>query len=125
MASWKDKIDLSLKDHLERQIRETHNNKEAITSSKDPKITQLWIAVANLSREIFEINLRLKYLERAMRDMSKIQRSEVMETRKPENNVKEVLERVLAGNKAKRKVTKKKTTKKKITKKKPKKSKKK
>ena len=57
--------------------------------------------------------------------MSKIQRSEVMETRKPENNVKEVLERVLAGNKAKRKVTKKKTTKKKITKKKPKKSKKK
>ena len=125
MDNWKDKIDLGLKDHLERQIKETHNNKEAILSSNDPKVTQLWIAVANLSREIFEINLRLKYLERAMRDMSKIQRSEVMETRKPENNVKEVLERVLAGNKAKRKVTKKKTTKKKITKKKPKKTKKK
>ena len=121
MDNWKDKIDLGLKDHLERQIKETHNNKEAILSSNDPKVTQLWIAVANLSREIFEINLRLRYLERAMRDMSKVQRSEIIETRKPENNVKEILERVLSG----KKVTKKEVTKNKTIKKKSNKSKKK
>ena len=118
MANWQDKIELSLKDHLKRQIDETHNSKEAMLTSDNPKLTQLWIAIANLSREIFEVNLRLKYLERAMRDMSKVQRTRVMETRKPSEEIEKALKAVLAGKK-------KKITKNKTIKKKPKKTKKK
>ena len=113
MANWQDKIDLSLKDHLKRQIDETHNSKEAMLSSDNPKLTQLWIAIANLSREIFEVNLRLKYLERAMRDMSKEQRTTIMETRKPSEEIEKALKTILKG--------KKKPVQKKATKKKPKK----
>ena len=112
MANWKDKIDLSLKDHLERQLRETHENKEAILSSKDPKITQLWIAIANLSREIFEITLRLKYLERAMRDISKPKQSQTEEKTNPD--IKKAMKKILTGKNTKKKKTikKKKKTKK-------------
>ncbi|MBU1246124.1 MAG: hypothetical protein ABIJ20_04360 [Nanoarchaeota archaeon] len=118
MANWQDKIDLSLKDHLKRQIDETHNSKEAMLSSDNPKLTQLWIAIANLSREIFEVNLRLKYLERAMRDMSRVERTTVVETRKPSEEIEKALKLVLAG---KKKTPDKKTVKKKTTKKKTKK----
>ena len=69
--TWRNKVDPIIKDHLEIQIKEASKNKKAIVSSGDPKIAQLWIAIANLSRQNFDLSLRVKYMERALREALK------------------------------------------------------
>ncbi len=65
---WRMKLEDSLRKHLELQIRETYKQKNAYESSKNPSNAQLWISIANLSRQIFEMNLRMNVLERALKD---------------------------------------------------------
>ena len=66
--SWRDSIDKTIKQHLEVQIKESIKQKEAINKSKSPSNAQLWVAIANLSRQIFELEMKSKYLEAALRD---------------------------------------------------------
>ena len=71
MANWRNFVDKSLKDHLEFQIKESSKHSPAYKQSKNPSDAQLWIAVANLSREIFDLNLKVKFLEKVLQDMNK------------------------------------------------------
>ena len=64
---WRNKVDKGLKPHLERQIKEISKFKDEILNSKDPRYLQLWYAVGNLSREIFDLNLKVKFLESALK----------------------------------------------------------
>jgi len=68
---WREKIDKIIKPHVEHQIKEASKERGAYLSADDPKNAQLWVAVGNLSKQIFELNLRLNYLERALRDIGK------------------------------------------------------
>lgn len=65
---WREKVDPILKHHLEKEIQETSLCKEAYTQAKDPSHAQLWCAISNLSKKIFDLNLKLTYLERALKD---------------------------------------------------------
>ena len=66
--TWRDKVDPIIKHHLEKEIQESNSCKEAYTEAKDSGKAQLWCAVANLSKKIFDLNLKLTYLERALKD---------------------------------------------------------
>ncbi len=77
--SWRDKVDLSIKDHLEIQVAESAKHIEAYKEAVDPANAQLWCALANLSKQIFELNLRLKYLENSVKGSSQKGRSEIQE----------------------------------------------
>lgn len=66
--SWRKDIDPMVKDHLEAQIKETARYKKSYEKAKNKADAQLWIAVANLSRQLFNLNLKLNYLERALKD---------------------------------------------------------
>nr|MBI4156926.1 hypothetical protein [Candidatus Woesearchaeota archaeon] len=66
--NWKDKIDNVVKEHLDLQIRKTYDQEEAFNKADNKANAQLWIAIANLSREIFELNLKLKYLEKKQKN---------------------------------------------------------
>ena len=68
--SWRDKIDPSIKSHLELQIRETTRHKPAYSLAKDKAVSQLWCAIANLSKQNFDLNLKIKFLENALRELS-------------------------------------------------------
>ncbi|MDD5331659.1 MAG: hypothetical protein PHE43_02460 [Candidatus Nanoarchaeia archaeon] len=72
--SWREKIDPILRFHLEKQIEESYKQKEAFKSSKNPDIAQLWCAVASLSKENFDLNLKIKYLESLIKDNIKIKK---------------------------------------------------
>jgi len=61
--NWKENLDPIIRQHLERQIGETVKYKTTYNISSNPGNAQLWIAIANLSKELFEISLRLKHLE--------------------------------------------------------------
>ena len=56
---WRKVLHPTLKPHLEHQIRETFKHRKVIRRAEDPKSAQLWIAVANLTRDIYEIKQKL------------------------------------------------------------------
>lgn len=66
---WRKNIDLSIKDHLEAQINEAAKHRKAYGLAKKPANAQLWCAIANLSKQIFDLHLKLNYLERVLKDL--------------------------------------------------------
>lgn len=57
---WRKVLHPSLKPHLEHQIRETFKHRKVIRRSNDPMNAQLWVAIANLTKEINEIKTQLR-----------------------------------------------------------------
>jgi hypothetical protein len=66
--NWRDYVDLDLKDYLEMQIIESSKQKHAYKKSKNPSNAQLWCAIANLSKQIFNLNLKINYLEKKLQE---------------------------------------------------------
>jgi len=85
--NWRKKVDPILKEHLESQIKESYRHKESYSDAKNKNIAQLWIAIANLSKQVFDLNLKVKFLEKALRETSdkKIKKE-------PDVDVKKVLD---------------------------------
>ncbi len=89
---WRERLENSIRTHLELQIREAAKHREAYLSSNNPAISQIWCAIANLSKQVFELSLKLRFLERGLQ---------------------EIVEKQQEMKKTKTKTTKKKSTKKK------------
>lgn len=68
---WREKVDPIIKHHLEEEVKESLKCKEAYSQAENKSNAQLWCVIANLSKRIFDINLKLKYLEKALQDMFK------------------------------------------------------
>ena len=69
--TWKEKVDPTIRTHLGKQIAESMKDREAYESASSPSNAQLWIAIANLSKELFNLNLKINYIEKALKDLSK------------------------------------------------------
>jgi len=70
-TNWRKDVDLSLKDHLEMLVESVHKHKNSYKKSKNPPVAQLWCALANMSKQIFDLNLKIKLLEKALKDNMK------------------------------------------------------
>lgn len=68
--NWKDCLDPVLKGHLEVLIKESYQSKKAYSEAINPVNAQLWVALANLSKQIFNMELKLNYLERTLQDLT-------------------------------------------------------
>jgi len=109
MTNWREKVDPTLKNHLEVMVKETIKNKEAYSKAVNKGNGQLWVAIATLSKQAFNIDLRIKYLEKLIKDMLK-EKAEMPISKK-------IVVRKTAPKKKVNKKDKKKPVKKKITKK--------
>jgi hypothetical protein len=69
MVNWQESINPTLKLYVERVIKNSAENKNAIIKAKDKKTAQLWIALAQLSKELHESKARIKYLENILGDL--------------------------------------------------------
>jgi len=69
--NWRDNVDKTIKNHLELQIKETANYSSSYNKAKNPANAQIWIAIANLSKQIFDLNLKIKFLEKALQEIAK------------------------------------------------------
>ncbi|MDO8556645.1 MAG: hypothetical protein Q7R96_05735 [Nanoarchaeota archaeon] len=78
MAQWREKVHPKLKQHLESQIVETAQHKEAYMHAEDPSIAQLWVAIANITRQCYELNVKLANIDNALRE-SLLQRQAAIE----------------------------------------------
>jgi len=85
--TWRKKTDPIIKEHLEAQIKESYIHKKAYSEAKDPKNAQLWIAVANLSKQVFDLNLKVKFLEKTLREISGKKSK-----KEPDDDIKKILD---------------------------------
>ena len=68
--SWREKVDPIIKTYLELQIKDTAQFRESFSKAKDPSKAQLWIAIANLSKHIFSLEMKIKYLEKTLQELA-------------------------------------------------------
>ncbi len=65
---WRKKVDKTIQGHLELQIKESSKHKKAYRESYNPPNAQIWIAIANLSKQIHQLNSKINYLEKELYD---------------------------------------------------------
>jgi len=65
---WRKDIDQGIKDQLESLIEEVHKHRISYKRSKNPSAAQLWCALAEMSKQMFDLNLRIKLLEKVLKD---------------------------------------------------------
>ncbi len=129
MADWRDKVDPALREFLEAQIKESNMYKEAYSKAGNQANAQLWIALAVLSKQVFNLNQKLRVFEDAIKDIGinvrqsigKIEevQSKVAEVKEVSEKSKEVLPKPTIKKSAKKAKPTKKVAKKKAIKKKP------
>ncbi len=86
--TWRENLDKNLRPYVERLIKESFEYKKVFDSAKDKGKAQLWIALAILSKQIYDIKLELKYIERTLQDISKLKRKK--EEKEVEKFIKEL-----------------------------------
>lgn len=68
--NWKDKVSPLIKNHLEKQIGESLKEKSAYDSAKNSAQAQLWISLAYLSKEVFDLSLKVSSLEKKIENLT-------------------------------------------------------
>lgn len=68
---WRKNVDPIIREHLESQIKNTLSYKKAYEEADNKSTAQLWIAVANLSKQSFNNSMKLNYIEDLMKDIVK------------------------------------------------------
>jgi hypothetical protein len=63
MVNWRESVKSPLNLHLEKVIRKSAEQREIIKLADDKKTAQLWIAISQLSKDLQESKIRIKYLE--------------------------------------------------------------
>lgn len=91
MEDWREGINPIVKSHLETQIKETAAHKAAYSKAKEPTKAQLWIAIANLSRQIFDLHMRIKVLEKGIQEMAPKKKGKEID---PAKALKDVLKKL-------------------------------
>lgn len=90
---WRKKIDKSLRPYLEKFITETYFHDKAFKLAEDPSKAQLWVAIALLSKQLYNLEMKTNYLERALKDIS--------QTKDGEKFLQEIEEKVKGSEKEK------------------------
>ena len=67
--NWRKNVDPIIREHLESQIKESFRYKKSYSKAKNKNNAQLWIAIANLSKQVFDLNLKVKFLEKTLREV--------------------------------------------------------
>ena len=70
-GKWRKNTDLSIKDHLEALIGEVYKHKRSYKGAKNPSAAQLWCALAVMSKKVFDLNLKIRLLEKVLKDNMK------------------------------------------------------
>ena len=67
---WRDKLDPTLKEHFNDLLKKVHPEKEAYTSAENISTAQLWTAIAVLVKEVSDLQLHVKHLEKQVKGKS-------------------------------------------------------
>ena len=85
---WRKNVDPIIKSYLDIQVKESNKFRNAFSGAKNPANAQLWIAIANMTKHTFNLELKIKYLEGTIRDLN--ERLMAITEKKPEDILKEL-----------------------------------
>lgn len=77
---WRQNVNSENKKHLEMQISEASKDKSYL-QAKNPGNAQLWLAVANISKALIELEMKLNMLETSIIEGMKM-RNAVIKTKR-------------------------------------------
>ena len=89
MANWRNKVDQTLKGHLEAQINNSARHR-AYLEAPNPGNAQLWIAIANLSRKVYEIQMKLDSINNALKESVEIRKKEEKRNEMPHSEILQI-----------------------------------
>ncbi len=69
--NWRENVDPTIRSYLEALIKSTSDNKEAYELSKNKANSQLWIALSIIYKQTFNLDQRIKYIEKLLKDILK------------------------------------------------------
>ena len=70
--AWRNKLDPTLKGSFEDMVMRILDEREAYMAAKKPSIAQLWTAIAILTKQVSDLELRLKKLEKPQKTNKKL-----------------------------------------------------
>ncbi|MFH1823425.1 MAG: hypothetical protein ABH817_01775 [archaeon] len=111
---WRQNLDKTLRPFVEKLISESFKHEPEFRMSGDNSKAQLWVTAGILSRQLYNVEMKLRYLERALQDIApkKFKTSEFL---KAEAEVEKMIADIAGGKivKPSKKAAKKKTSNKK------------
>lgn len=69
MGNWRDEIDPLIREHLETLIAESVRHRKAYKNAKNTANAQLWCISAVLQKQIVDLSMKIKFLEKALKEM--------------------------------------------------------
>ena len=66
MADWKENLDPVLRDYLNSLLKEVIKYRDAYTKSKDIKVSQLWVAITLIFRELALIKSEIEEIKKKL-----------------------------------------------------------
>ncbi len=63
---WRDILDPTLKEHFNDLLKKVHTEKKAYLSARNISNAQLWCALAVLMKEVSDLQLKVKSLEKKL-----------------------------------------------------------
>lgn len=87
--NWRLSLEPNVRAHLEKQVSDTSKFKESYLKAKNAGNAQLWCAIANLSKRLYELSLRLNNLEGVFEDLCKkdVKERKVKKKKKQKHNL--------------------------------------
>ena len=114
---WRKYVDPLIREHLEAQIKNTLTHQKAYEAADNKGNAQLWVALANLSKQLFNTTMKLNYMEDVLKDL--VKKLDTSSSKKEEVAFMETPSAVVAEQPLEKKTTPQKTTPKKTVAKKP------
>ena len=91
---WRQHIAKDIQPFVEKLISESFKD-ESLKKSKHPSKTQLWIALGLLAKQAYNLEIKTRYLEQALREISP--KAKTRETLKTEAEVEKFLSDIAKG----------------------------
>jgi len=66
---WRENVDPAIRNYLEALINSTKSNRGAIELSENKGNAQIWVALSILYKQTFNLDQRIKYIEKLLKDI--------------------------------------------------------
>lgn len=98
--SWRENLNKGIKPYIERLIRESFLYKNEYNEAADRGKAQLWISLALLSKQLSEIELKLRLFEGVLKEISPKKALKLKESRaaeKARTEVEQIVKNIATG----------------------------
>jgi hypothetical protein len=91
---WRSSVDPLIRDYLELLVSESAKQRHAYKGAKNTANGQLWCALAILSKQVFDMGLKIKFLEKALKDLAPEKKPDKGEEVDPAQALRDALKKI-------------------------------